>query len=957
MRYIILCLLISCAVITYAQKGAIPQDKIIIDLYADTALKPLPQSFSASDLETGSMLLVKVRSGYAVAFKKQFRQKIKRQISADWFIVESNKIEFQNSLYVENIFDASDNWKLSPTLLSNSISPDKKVIFFVQVNGSNAFRAFINQHKEKAEILSIQNDVNIFRIKTTLLFVKEILLRCKAVLSVDAKLNAPKEESVINDLDNSVNSANLFFAEYSDVKGEGLTASVKENLFDTTDIDFAVRYKATALNSNEITTHATTMATLIGGAGNSFYTGKGIAAACRLTSSSFANLLPDANADYQQYGISVQNHSYGVGIENFYGIDAGAYDESMIANPSLLYIFSAGNSGNLTPADGQYQGLNGFANLTGSFKMAKNIITVGSVDSFYNVPLLSSRGPAYDGRIKPELVAYGNDGSSGAAAITSGTALAAQSAYAQQHNGLLPANALIKAILINSADDVYTPGPDYYSGYGNVNTYRAVKDILSANFFTSTVQQDETKNFAVTVPANAQHLKITLIWNDEPAQANAFTALVNDLDLQLEQTNNNTVWLPWVLNSSANIDSLNQLPKRKRDSLNVTEQITIDDPQPGSYIIHVKGFDITTNAQSFYVVYRWDTLNRFQFISPTKEDHFTSGGNSIFRWSSTYATATTGRLEYSINNGTDWQPIDNNLDLSKKYYQWNTPDIFTPVLARMTIGSDVYVSDTFNFSKQLYPKIGFSCSDSVLIYWSKAPGINQYQVQQLGSKYLQPLTTVSDTSIIIHNSNNAPPYIAVTTVFDTRHTGVNSYTFNYTNQGVGCYISNFLADINEGKHALLQLSLGTTYQVATLQFQELTSNGWATIQTVHSVNNLLVTFEDQTLHNGINTYRAVVTLANGTLIYSATAGVYYFGNQVFVMFPNPVQRLQPLTILSNNFSANTLIIYDITGRKVMQKKISNVNENVDVSQLAKGMYIVVIFKGTEKLFTGKLLVE
>ena len=227
----------------------------------------------------------------------------------------------------------------------------------------------------------------------------------------------------------------------------------------------------------------------------------------------------------------------------------------------------------------------------------------------------------------------------------------------------------------------------------------------------------------------------------------------------------------------------------------------------------------------------------------------------------------------------------------------------------------------------------------------------------MGSKYLQPLTNVSDTSIIIHNSNNASPYIAVTTVFDNRHTGVNSYAFNYTNQGVGCYISNFLADITADKHALLQLSLGTTFQVATVQFQELTSNGWATIHTVQPVNNLLVTFEDQTLHNGTNTYRAVVILVNGTLIYSATAGIYYFGNQVFVMFPNPVQRLQPLTILSNNFSLNTLIIYDITGRKVMQKQISNVNENVAVSQLAKGMYIVVIFNGNEKLFTGKLFVE
>ena len=109
---------------------------------------------------------------------------------------------------------------------------------------------------------------------------------------------------------------------------------------------------------------------------------------------------------------------------------------------------------------------------------------------------------------------------------------------------------------------------------------------------------------------------------------------------------NHTIWLPWVLNSAANVDSLNRLPQRKRDSLNVVEQITIDNPQAGNYIIHVKGYDVSAASQAFYIAYRWDTLDTFQFISPTKADHFTSGGNSIFRWASTYAI-TTGKLEYS----------------------------------------------------------------------------------------------------------------------------------------------------------------------------------------------------------------------------------------------------------------------------------------------------------------------
>src|SRR5206468_12866006 len=105
--------------------------------------------------------------------------------------------------------------------------------------------------------------------------------------------------------------------------------------------------------------------------------------------------------------------------------------------------------------------------------MAKNMITVGHMDSLGVVLSLSSRGPAYDGRIKPELVAFAEDGSSGAAAIVSGIALTLQQAYKALH-GADPSSALIKAILLNSADDVGSKGIDFISGYGAANAYKAI---------------------------------------------------------------------------------------------------------------------------------------------------------------------------------------------------------------------------------------------------------------------------------------------------------------------------------------------------------------------------------------------------------------------------------------------------------------------------------------------------
>ena len=958
-RLILLCLLFS-AQTAFSQKNT--EDSI--DGKIQTTFRDLTFRCGNAFVCDTTILydrLIQVNRDSISLFKKRFGKGIKRQLTSQWFIVDAGSVDWGsivasiNSDMILKDGPANLNWKYSPYLLQNQIRLyDKEYIFTIETTDTIAFQNLISEYASDASIIMAKPDYRLYSVKTTMGFINKILLPVRFINSVDLRIISPKEETVINDYDNSTNNINLFFAQYPGIDGEGLTVSIKENQFDKTDIDFKNRQKETGLGSATNSSHATTMATLVAGAGNSFFTGKGVTRAATLASSDFASLLPDGNS-YNQYDISVQNHSYGVGIENFYASDAAAYDASMIDNSSLLHVFSAGNSGTATDTltGSPYQNITGFANITGSFKMAKNILTVGSVDSFFVVPVLSSKGPAYDGRVKPELVAYGNDGSSGAAAITSGTVLAVQSAYAKNHSGTLPANALVKAIIINSADDINKKGPDFYSGFGNVNTCRAVKDILSGNFLPGSVSDGETRDFTINVPVNARNLKISLVWTDPPAQTNAFTALVNDLDLRLERQG--TSWLPWVLNSAAHTDSLNQAAKRKRDSLNVIEQITIDNPGSGTYTIHVNGYNVPDGPQDFYIAYRWDTADTFYFISPAANDHFTSGANSIFRWKSNYSNTATGKLEYSIDKGTNWKLVNAAVDLDKEYFKWIAPDTFSIAIARMTIDSDVYISDTFNFSRQLYPQVGYNCDDSLLIFWNKASGVAQYRVYTLGDKYLEPLANTTDTSIVIATSNTA--YIAVTTVLQDGNTGVNSYTFNYNNLGVGCYISNFLADPTANKTAQLQLSLGTIFNVAKIEFQQLTSNGWQTIQTISPVNSEENSYEANTLRAGINTFRAVVMLKNGSVVYSDEASVYFTGNNNYVLMPNPVPQGQNLTILSDNFFTNTVLIYDIMGRKALQQNINGTRSDINTSRLAKGVYILVIWSEGLKAFTGKILIQ
>ena len=286
---------------------------------------------------------------------------------------------------------------------------------------------------------------------------------------VDVADRRAPEERRLNNSDLSVNAISLVHARYPQLGGQGLTVSVKENPFDPTDIDFKGRVVAAATFPGPASDHATAMATLIGGAGNSDPLGRGVANAVRLTTSDFARLLPDDGQQLTQVGVSVQNHSYGVAIENYYGIEAQEYDQHCQQFPTLVHVFSAGNSGSQASLSGRYQGIANFANLTGQFKMSKNTLSVGATDPSGAVSALSSRGPAHDGRVKPELVAYGEGGSSESAALVSGISLLLQQTYRDLHGGTLPPAALVKAALLNSADDLGRPEVDYLHGFGQAD--------------------------------------------------------------------------------------------------------------------------------------------------------------------------------------------------------------------------------------------------------------------------------------------------------------------------------------------------------------------------------------------------------------------------------------------------------------------------------------------------------
>ncbi|MEP2609547.1 MAG: S8 family serine peptidase, partial [Cyclobacteriaceae bacterium] len=417
--------------------------------------------------------------------------------------------------------------KLSPKFESNTARAAPKFVekYSLLVEDTDAF---VSEYPN-VPVLARHRRSNTIIISATNISLAD-LIASSHVLFIDFH-REPREEAFLEKPNFILNRVRITQNLRPELKGENAHVSVKERSIDAADLDVTGRVQEIGLELDEESPHATEMATIIGGAGNSDQTNYGVAPNATLSSSGFDNLLPDDESVFETNGIYIQNHSYGVGIENYYGSEALAYDASVYTHPQNLHVFSAGNFGTESPDTGSYADLNA-ANLTGTFKQSKNVLVINAYDSALNVNDLNSMGPAYDGRIKPELAAYGYGGTSDAAALTSGAAALFYELYEHLYDSV-PSADLLKAALIAGADDLGAEGPDFKTGYGAVNLKKALTLLDSAWFSRVNILQKE--EHTINLPAFGQtgSLRLAVVWHGPAASINAPKALVNDIDAVL----------------------------------------------------------------------------------------------------------------------------------------------------------------------------------------------------------------------------------------------------------------------------------------------------------------------------------------------------------------------------------------------------------------------------------------
>lgn len=762
----------------------------------------------------------------------------------------------------------------------------------------------------------------------------------------------PREELNAGAVDYTINAIRYAQHKHQWLRGDSLLAVIKERRFDTSDIDLTRRTFLTGMEDPTTTTHAALMTTIIAGGGNTSPSARGVASGAYAGSVSFSNLFPEPDAFYTQHRAVVQNHSYGTLVENFYGNEAMAFDRMAQRFPNTLFVFSAGNAGSQAGAVGPYSNIAGAANLTGNFKQAKNIITVGATDSLNNVMTQSSKGPSYDGRIKPELVAFGEDGSSGAAALVSGAALLVADAYKKQT--FMPApSVLLKAVLLNSADDAGPRGIDYQSGFGSLNAFRALETIQQQRYFTSSIRNAEVQTFSIPVPANQSLLKITITWNDSAALPGASKTLVNNIDAVLHHPATSGTWQPWVLSAAASPDSLTAPARRGTDSLNNVEQITVTQPASGNYQLRLTGNRIRSASQSFAIAYQIDSAQTAYFTFPTSNDPLKANSKHIIRWFSN----DTGSVQLSYStNGSTWSAIRNLPNASTGQTAWQVPDTIAIALLRLHFpasGRNI-VSDSFVISPSLRMQTGFDCVDSFLLFWNRIPSAH-YQLCRLNQQYLSAFLPTPDTAVVLRQQPTV--YFAVAPLINGRQ-GLRSSTIHYQNAGAACYFLSFFLQSQNRKSAQFKAELGTLFNIAKIEFQKLRNGAFASLQTQTNITGTQFSFSDTLLSSGENRYRLKITLNTGAIVYSQAEVVYHVSETMpLVAYPNPVKRGTTMNLIVSEAGRFQMKIMDAKGRITAQQLLTRSVTSFPTHAWQSGLYVVRIFDTNGVSITQKIIVQ
>ena len=500
---------------------------------------------------------------------------------------------------------------------------------------------------------------------------------------------------------------------------------------------------------------------IVGGAGTIDPMAEGMATHVTLADYLYDQVVAATGTMYTDHHMTITNNSYGVILNDCdysgtYDAYAQFVDTLAMEYPEVLHVFASGNDGYDVCSPYPLS----FGTVAGGYQPAKNNVVVGSMTDGLDAAVDESRGPAKDGRLKPEIVAVGlgaystvgidgyewDAGTSMASPQVSG-GLALLTQRYKQLNGTQPKADELKAILLNGAMDRGNPGPDFTYGFGTMDLHRSLGILDSSWYSSNTLNNNDSQTINITISSNTAQLKVLLCWADRPASPSSAVALVNDLDLTV-QAPSGTIHLPLVADGTpANVT---HVATEQADHLNNVEQVTILHPAAGNYAVKVKGYNVPFAGQRY--VLAWDMMpDGVQLTYPNGGEAWENTDTLRIFWEAVSDT-NTFTIDFSADNGGSWTTLSANVPSWRRYYGWMPTGINSgSCKMRITENSTSSVSVSGTFAINTIPVVHLDtaqCPGYIALHWSPVPNATAYQLLSKTGNYMQPVATITDTAYI-----------------------------------------------------------------------------------------------------------------------------------------------------------------------------------------------------------------
>ena len=158
--------------------------------------------------------------------------------------------------------------------------------------------------------------------------------------------------------------------------------------------------------------------------------------------------------------------------------------------------------------------------------------------------------------------------------------------------------------------------------------------------------------------------------------------------------------------------------------------------------------------------------------------------------------------------------------------------------------------------------------------------------------------------------------------FSTTSTPINTYTITATATGPGTIAPNGTLTVNEGENVTFTFSANTGASVSRLLVDDaetaIPENNEYTFSNIVANHTIAVEFEEETNIDELTIEDAVA------------------------LYPNPATSQIQIKLADSRFLGAEMQIFDVYGKLISNSTIQNLSNQVNISQLANGMYLVRI---------------